>query len=101
MRAPSPTWAAHTETAPPEKVQLAERALQLFKTRKLIWRVNLTLVGVLVVSHVALKFLIPGFSAAEYLATEIAVLEAATLVVTRRMVRKEEALEREFSQESG
>ena len=99
LRAPFPTWAVQTEAAPAEKAQLAERAVRLFKIRKGIWRLNLALVGVLVVSHVAMKFVIPGFQAAEYLATELAVLEAATVVVTRRMVRREEALEREFSEE--
>jgi hypothetical protein len=75
---------------------LANRALKLYKTRKLIWRANLALIGILVVTHVSLKFLVPGFPAAEYLATEIGVLEAATLVVTRRIVKKEERLKEEY-----
>ncbi len=74
----------------------ADRAVKLFETRKLIWKGNLTLVGVLVVTHVSLNFLIPAFPAAEYLAVEIGVLEAATMIITRRMMKKEEELKREY-----
>lgn len=75
---------------------MADRAVRLFKTRKLIWKVNLALIGVLLVSHISLKFLIPGFPAAEYLATEIGLLEAAAVVITRGMTKKEEKLKREY-----
>jgi len=70
--------------------------MKLFKVRTLIWRANLTLVGMLVVTHVALKLIVPGFAAAEYLATEIAVLEAATLIITRRVMKNEERLKKEY-----
>lgn len=92
----SPHWALHSSDVSSEAALLADRAVKLLETRKLIWKVNLTLVGVLVVAHVSLKFLVPGFPAAEYLATEIAVFEAATLVITRRMTKKEEELKREY-----
>ena len=97
LRTPSPAWALQLEDAPAEAVLLAERAVKLFETRRLIWRVNLTLIGILVLSHVSLKFLIPGFPAAEYLATEITLLEGATVVLTRRMVKEEEQLKEQFS----
>ena len=96
LRAPSPTWALQGRDGSAEPAPLADRALKLFRTRKLIWKINLALVLILLVSHVALKFVLPGFPAAEYLATEIAALEAATLVITRRMVKKEERLKKEF-----
>ena len=96
LRSPSPVWALHSRDVSPEAALLADRAVKLWETRKLIWKVNLTLVGVLVVTHVSLKFLSPGFPAAEYLAAEIGVLEAATLVITRRMTKKEEELKREY-----
>ena len=97
LRPPSPVWALHSKDVSSEAALLADRAVKLFETRKVIWKVNLTLVGVLVVSHVSLNFLVPGFPAAEYLAGEIGVLEATTLVITRRMIRKEEELKREYS----
>jgi len=95
-RSPSPAWALQPENVSEESAALAGRALRLFKFRKLIWKVNLALVGILLVTHVSLKLTIPGFPAAEYLATEIGVLEAATLIVTRRMMRKEEQLKKDF-----
>jgi len=70
--------------------------MKLFKVRTLIWRANLALVGILVVTHVALKSIVPGFAAAEYLATEIGVLEAATVIITRRVMKKEERLKKEY-----
>ena len=96
LRAPSPAWALQLDDVPAEAVPLAERAVKLFETRRLIWKVNLTLIGILVLSHVSLKFLIPGFAAAEYLATEITLLEGATVVLTRRMVKEEERLKERF-----
>ena len=98
LRGPGPAWALHQEDVPAEAVLLAKRAVKLFETRRLIWRVNLTLTGILVVSHVSLKWLIPGFAAAQYLGIEIGVLEAVTVVFTRRMVKKEEALKERFLQ---
>jgi len=96
LRAPSLAWALEAGDVPAEAGVLAEQAVKLLETRRLIWKVNLTLVGILVVSHVALKFLVPGFAAAEYLATEIGVLEAVTVVVTRRIAKKERRLKEEF-----
>jgi len=96
LRSPSPVWALQAKDVPAEAVLLAKRAVKLFETRRLIWKVNLTLVGILVVTHVSLKFLVPGFAAAEYLATEIGLLEAATMVLTRRMVKKEQRLKEQF-----
>lgn len=100
LRTPSPAWALQPGDVPPGAALLAERAVKLFETRRLIWRVNLGLIGILVVSHVSLKFLIPGFAAAEYLATEIGLLEAVTVVVTRRMAKEEERLRERFLEES-
>jgi hypothetical protein len=101
LRSPSPVWAVQSKGLPGEAGLLAHRALKLFKTRKLIWRANLTLVGVLVVTHVSLKFIVPGFPAAEYLATELGVLEAATLIITRRLMKKEERLKNEYLERTG
>jgi len=101
LRSPGPFWTLDSKDVSSEDALLAARAAKLFETRKLIWKVNLTLVGVLVVSHLTLKFFVPAFSAAEYLATEIGVLEAATLLVTRRMTKKEEELKREYSVRTG
>lgn len=75
---------------------MAERAVKLLQTRTLIWRVNLTLVGVLVLAHVSLKFLVPEFPAAEYLAVEIGGLEGAASIITRRITKKEAELKREY-----
>lgn len=77
----------------------ARRAQRLFGLRRRIWRINLTLVGILLVSHISLKFVLPGFPAAEYLATELGILEAGTFFLTRRIIRAEESLKREFSSE--
>lgn len=96
LRSPSPAWALEAKDVPAEARLLADRALRLFKIRKLIWKINLSLVAVLLVTHVSLKFLIPGFPAAEYLATEIGALEAAALIITHRMVKKEEKLKKEY-----
>ena len=96
LRSPEPVWALQPTHASAEAALLAGRAVKLFEIRKLIWKVNLALILVLFVSHVSLKFLIPGFPAAEYLATEIGVLEAATFVITRRMIKKEEQLKKEY-----
>lgn len=93
---PSPAWALDSGDVSSEAALLADRAVKLFETRKLIWKMNLTLVGILVVTHVSLKFLLPGFPAAEYLAVEIGVLEAATSAISRRMRKKEEELKREY-----
>jgi len=67
LRRPSAGWAVPSVDVSPEAALIADRAEKLLETRRLIWKVNLTLVVVLLVSHVSLKFLIPGFSAAEYL----------------------------------
>jgi hypothetical protein len=96
FRSPSPVWALDRKNVSSEAALFADRAVKLFETRKLIWKGNLTLVGFLVVTHVSLNFLIPEFPAAEYLAVEIGVLEAATLIITRRMMKKEEELKREY-----
>jgi len=96
LRSPSPVWALERKNVSSEAVLLADRAVKLFEIRKLILKGNLTLVGVLVVSHVSLNFLIPEFPAAEYLAVEIGILEAATLIITRRMMKKEEELKRKY-----
>jgi len=96
LRSPSPVWAVESKDLPGEAGRLGDRAMKLFKARTLIWRANLTVVGILVVTHVALKLTVPGFAAAEYLATEIGVLEAATLIITRRMMKKEERLKKEY-----
>jgi hypothetical protein len=101
LRSPSPIWALDSRDVSSEAAELADRAMKLFQTRKLIWKVNLTLVGVLVVSHVSLKFLVPESPGAEYLAIEFGVLEAATLTVTRRMTKKEEELKREYLERTG
>jgi hypothetical protein len=96
LRSPSPVWAVQPRNVSEETAALAGRALKLFQTRKRIWKANLTLVGLLLVTHVSLKLIIPGFPAAEYLATEIGALEAATLIITRRMMKKEEQLKKDF-----
>jgi hypothetical protein len=96
LRSPGPAWALGSKDVSSEAARLADRAVKLFQRRKLIWKINLTLVGVLVVTHVCAKFLFQGFPAAEYLATEIGVLQAANLVITRRMAKKEEALKAEY-----
>jgi len=101
LRSSSPAWALQPKDVPAEAVLLAERAVKLFETRRLIWKVNLTLIGILVVTHVSLKFLVPGFAAAEYLATEIGLLEVATVALTRRMVKKEERLKERFLELTG
>jgi len=62
LRSPSPVWAVQSKGLPGEARLLADRAVKLSKTRKLIWRVNLTLFGV---------------------------LKAATLIITRRMIKKD------------
>ncbi len=96
LRSPGPVWAPDSRDVSSEATLLADRAVKLFETRKLIWKVNLTLVGVLIIAHVSMKLLVPGFPAAEYLATEIGVLETAALVITRRMTKKEEELKRAY-----
>jgi hypothetical protein len=93
---PSPAWAVQSKGLPGGAGQLADRAMKLYRTRTLIWRGNLTLVGILIVAHVAVKLIVPGFAAAEYLTTEIGLLEAATLIITRRMRKREERLKNEY-----
>jgi hypothetical protein len=96
LRSPGPDWALDSRDVSSEAALLAERAVKLFETRKLIWKVNLTLIGVLIATHVSWRFLVPGFPAAWYLGIEIGVLEAVSTVVTRRMTKKEAALKRQY-----
>lgn len=100
LRRPSAVWTVPSRDVSSEAAPIADRAAKLLETRKLIWKVDLTLVAVLVVTHVSLKFLVPEFPAAGYLGTEIGVLEAATVVITRRMKKKEKELEREYSEQT-
>lgn len=100
LRRPSAAWTVPSGDVSSEAALIADRAAKLLETRKLIWRVDLALVVGLVVTHVSLKFLVPEFPAAAYLGTEIGVLEGATVVMTRRMRKKEKELEREYSEQT-
>lgn len=98
LRSPSPVWALQANGGPEEARAMAERAIKLFEIRRLIWKMDLALVVALVAAHVSVKFLAPGFPAAEYLATEIGVLEAVTLLITRRIMKREKGLEAAYFQ---
>lgn len=101
LRSPRPVWALHPTEVSSEARLLTDRAVKLYKTRRRIWKISLALVGVLVVSHVSLKFLLSGFPAAEYLAVEIGAIEAATVLITRKMLKGEEELKRRYFERTG
>jgi hypothetical protein len=100
LRAPNPASTLRPDDVPAGCAKLAEQAAKLFETRRLVWKVNLTLMGILVVSHLSLKLLVPGFAAAQYLGIEIGLLEGATMAFTRRMAKKEERLRAQFLEAS-
>lgn len=98
LRSPRPAWALQVQGGSEQARGMAARAVKLFEIRRLIWKIDLALVVALVTVHLTVKFLAPGFPAAEYLATEIGVLEAATLLITRRIMKKEKDLEEAYLQ---
>ncbi len=75
---------------------MAEEAGRLARLRKTMGRVNLSLIGVLLVVHLVVKVVHPGFPAAEYLAIEIASLEGVASILARRLGKKEDGLGERF-----
>ena len=97
FRSSDEDWINQPEATSAEARQIADQAEKLIRIQKRIWGWNLGLIGLLLVVHLSIKFVNPGFPAAEYLAIEIGALEALSFSANRRLKKKVRKLKVEFT----